>query len=89
MCFYFFSGICWPTEELNDEGGYFDLPPVEMTEPGIFHYLCTINNNFSNRSQKGTVMVQERKTKKEDADPNIAMKSGKYKFHDRGTFYDM
>lgn len=77
------------TEELNDEGAYFDLPPVEMTEPGIFHYLCTINNNFSNRSQKGTVMVQEGKTKKGDGDTDIAMKFGKYKFHDRRTFYDM
>ena len=77
------------TEELNDVGVYFDLPPVEMTELGIFHYLCTINNNFSNRSQKGTIVVQEGNTKKEDADPDIAVKSGKYKFHDRRTFYDM
>jgi len=31
---------------------------MEMTNTGTFHYMCTRNNNFSNRSQKGTLIVQ-------------------------------
>lgn len=43
--------------ELDDAGTYFDLGPRMCTENGIFHYMCTRNNNFSNRSQKGKVVV--------------------------------
>ena len=25
---------------------------------GIYHYICSRNNNFTNRSQKGTLIVQ-------------------------------
>jgi len=42
--------------ELDDAGTYFDLGPRKMTVSGIWHYLCTRNNNFSNRSQKGKVV---------------------------------
>ena len=28
-----------------------------MTETGAYHYLCTRNNNFSNRQQKGRILV--------------------------------
>ncbi len=41
--------------ELDDAGTYFDLGPRKVTRAGIFHYLCTRNNNFSNRSQKGRI----------------------------------
>ena len=43
--------------ELDDAGTYFDLGPRRMTEPGIFRYLCTRNNNFTNRSQKGLIAI--------------------------------
>jgi len=43
--------------ELDDAGTYFDLGAVRMNMAGIYHYLCTRNNNFSNRSQKGKLIV--------------------------------
>jgi len=43
--------------ELDDAGTYFDLGLRKVTEPGIFRYLCTRNNNFTNRSQKGLVKI--------------------------------
>jgi len=39
---------------------YFDLGIRQVTSkaaPGTYHYLCTRNNNFSNRSQKGKLVV--------------------------------
>eukprot|EP00730_Choanoeca_flexa_P007634 TRINITY_DN12364_c0_g1_i1.p1 TRINITY_DN12364_c0_g1~~TRINITY_DN12364_c0_g1_i1.p1 ORF type:complete len:1352 (+),score=367.27 TRINITY_DN12364_c0_g1_i1:132-4187(+) len=45
--------------ELDDAGTYFDLPPHKITGPGNYNYLCTRNNNFSNRSQKGKIVVTE------------------------------
>lgn len=45
--------------ELDDAGTYFDLGPRKVTSTGIYHYLCTRNNNFTNRSQKGKVIVQD------------------------------
>ena len=43
--------------ELDDAGTYFDLGPRKITSRGLYHYLCTRNNNFTNRSQKGKVIV--------------------------------
>lgn len=44
--------------ELDDAGTYFDLGLRSVTSPaGIYHYMCTRNNNFSNRDQKGSVAV--------------------------------
>ncbi|XP_066925850.1 protein DD3-3-like [Clytia hemisphaerica] len=45
--------------ELDDAGTYFDLGPRKITSngTGTFHYMCTRNNNFSNRSQKGRIVV--------------------------------
>lgn len=47
--------------ELDDAGTYFDAKLMKVTRTGTNHYMCTRNNNFSNRSQKGriTVAVQE------------------------------
>jgi len=44
-------------DQLNDAGTYFDLGPRKMTQNGVFHYVCTRNNAFSNRSQKGWLYV--------------------------------
>lgn len=45
--------------ELDDAGTYFDLGPRKITSRGIYYYLCTRNNNFTNRSQKGKIVVLE------------------------------
>ena len=37
---------------------YFDLGPRKVTRSGTYFYMCTRNNNFSNRSQKGKIIVQ-------------------------------
>jgi hypothetical protein len=42
--------------ELDDAGTYFDLGARKVSVTGIYHYLCTRNNNFSNRSQKGKIV---------------------------------
>ena len=44
-------------DELDDAGTYYDLGPRKVTRAGTYHYMCTRNNNFSNRSQKGKMMV--------------------------------
>lgn len=44
-------------DELDDAATYFDLGPRKITTAGIFRYLCTRNNNFTNRSQKGQIHV--------------------------------
>ncbi|XP_078594983.1 protein DD3-3-like [Branchiostoma floridae x Branchiostoma japonicum] len=51
--------------ELDDVGTYFDLGPRKVTQSGVFHYMSTRNNNFSNRSQKGRVIVVDQPVKTE------------------------
>lgn len=43
--------------ELDDAGTYFDLGPKKVTGTGIYYYMSTRNNNFSNRSQKGRIII--------------------------------
>lgn len=45
--------------ELDDAGTYFDLGPRQVSKNGIYYYLCTRNNNFSNRGQKGVIIVSD------------------------------
>lgn len=45
--------------QLNDAGTYFDLGPHKVTMAGTHNYMCTRNNNFSNRSQKGRLFVTD------------------------------
>jgi len=44
-------------KELDDAGTYFDLGVRKVTGVGTYHYMCTRNNNFSNRSQKGKIVI--------------------------------
>ena len=44
--------------ELNDASPYFDMSPRKMTNNGTYHYMCTRNNNFTNRSQKAKIVVK-------------------------------
>ncbi|KAL9657373.1 hypothetical protein ABK040_014362 [Willaertia magna] len=43
--------------KLNAASPYFDAGLVVLRTSGKFNYMCTRNNNFSNRSQKGTLIV--------------------------------
>lgn len=43
--------------ELDDAGTYFDLGPKKVTGIGTYYYMSTRNNNFSNRSQKGRIII--------------------------------
>ena len=61
---YFCSFLLSPTvqasdPELNDASTYFDLGPRMVTQRGTYYYMCTRNNDFSNRSQKGKIIVQD------------------------------
>jgi len=38
---------------------YFDLGPRQVTRMGTFHYMSTRNNNFTNRGQKGKIVVAD------------------------------
>jgi len=43
---------------LNADGAnYFNGGLVKMIKAGVYNYMSTRNNNFTNRSQKGTVTV--------------------------------
>jgi plastocyanin len=42
---------------LNAASQYFDGGALRMNKTGTFYYISTRNNNFSNRSQKGTLAV--------------------------------
>ncbi|CAD5117333.1 DgyrCDS6118 [Dimorphilus gyrociliatus] len=42
--------------ELDAAKPYFDLGPRKVTSSGVYHYMSTRNNNFSNRSQKGRII---------------------------------
>jgi len=44
-------------EELDDAGTTFCIEPVKASTLGLWNFLCTRNNNFSNRSQKGSLIV--------------------------------
>jgi len=45
-------------DELDDASPYFDLGPKKITQTSsVYHYMSTRNNNFSNRDQKGEIIV--------------------------------
>jgi hypothetical protein len=45
--------------QLNDAGTYFDAGILKFRK-GTYYYYSTRNNNFSNRSQKGVLLVDEK-----------------------------
>lgn len=57
-------------DELNDAGTYFDLGPRQLTSSGVFHYMSSRNNNFSNRDQKGILIIQDNEFHEELFDSN-------------------
>ena len=44
-------------DQLDDAGTWFDMYPHKVSGIGTYHYMCTRNNNFSNRGQKGKIVV--------------------------------
>jgi len=44
-------------KELDDAATYFDMGLKQVGQTGIYNYMCTRNNNFSNRSQKSKIVV--------------------------------
>jgi len=57
-------------EELDDAGASFSMEPQQATQIGCWNYVSTRNNNFSNRSQKGTICVDEGAYASGDVGPN-------------------
>jgi hypothetical protein len=43
--------------QLNDAAPYYDGGVLQFSRQGTINYLSTRNNNFSNRSQKGAILV--------------------------------
>lgn len=44
-------------KDLDEASPYFDLGPRKLDQVGTYHYVCTRNNDFTNRDQKGRIMV--------------------------------
>jgi len=49
-------------DQMDDAGTTTCLEPMKVTKNGEWNFLSTRNNNFSNRSQKGTLIVSDSDT---------------------------
>lgn len=61
---------------LNDSPASYDAGLIQMNQEGVFNYMCTRNNNFSNRSQKGTIIVGEQTSSFFSSATGIALIAG-------------
>jgi len=43
--------------KLNLAEPYFEHPPIQFSKKATYHYMSSRNNNFTNRSQKGTLII--------------------------------
>lgn len=67
-------------DELDDASPYFDLGPKQITQTNsVYHYMSTRNNNFSNRDQKGEVIVYDFAFVQESLGTNGGTITDKYK----------
>jgi len=57
-------------EELDDMGTNLNLPPIQLSSVGCWGFVSTRNNNFSNRSEKGKLCVDEGQHYEEDIGSN-------------------
>ena len=55
--------------KMNLGSPYFDGGLLPMRYPGTFYYMSTRNNNFTNRSQKGTIIVEDCNRGQDDSCP--------------------
>lgn len=76
-------------DELDDAGTYFDLGPKKVTKSGVFHYMSSRNNNFSNRDQKGVVIVYENDFLNEVFDYNGGTIETMYAFNNYLSLYEL
>jgi plastocyanin len=56
----FFALLDQKNSLLNDASAYINYPPVKFSKNGTYHFMCSRNNNFSNRSQKGSLIIQNK-----------------------------
>eukprot|EP01012_Entosiphon_sulcatum_P021931 TRINITY_DN26803_c0_g1_i1.p1 TRINITY_DN26803_c0_g1~~TRINITY_DN26803_c0_g1_i1.p1 ORF type:complete len:623 (-),score=99.35 TRINITY_DN26803_c0_g1_i1:88-1734(-) len=54
----FFALLGQSNPLLNEASAYINYPPIQFNKPGTYSFICTRNNNFSNRSQKGQIVVK-------------------------------
>lgn len=57
LAFHDKSAFWGDIEELDDTSTYFDMGLKKLSKAGIWRYLCSRNNNFTNRSHKGEIRV--------------------------------
>ena len=48
---------------LNNAPASFEGALLRFTKEGTYYYICSRNNNFTNRSQKGQITVREKNRK--------------------------
>ncbi|XP_013392086.1 protein DD3-3 [Lingula anatina] len=48
---------------LDNAKAYYDVGPLQFAKEGVFHFMCTRNNAFTNRSQKGRIIVRDASSK--------------------------
>jgi hypothetical protein len=54
------ASSCGSTDpNLQDVGAYCDVGLVQMNTPGMYEFMSTKNNAYSNRDQKGAIVVEE------------------------------
>lgn len=58
------------SEELDDMGTNLNLEAFQVKKTGCWGYMSTRNNNFSNRSQKGKLCVEDGQHEETDVGPN-------------------
>jgi len=55
-------------EQLDENGPNFDLGLRQCKKAGVYRYMCTRNNNFTNRGQKGVIKVTAKSAKKDETE---------------------
>jgi len=59
-------------EELDEAQVTFDLGLRQLKKEGVYRYMCTRNNNFTNRGQKGLIIVKKC-AKKDESNANESL----------------
>ena len=62
--YHCFSGCTESVDSKNEMNNLLNNAPASFRgalvrfQQGVYHYICSRNNNFTNRSQKGTITVK-------------------------------
>ena len=63
--YHCFTGCTESVDSKNEMNNLLNNAPASFRgalvrfQRGVYHYICSRNNNFTNRSQKGTITVTE------------------------------